>query len=182
MTLSVTMHRIDIQLWGAWIMKERLRVIRSFLRNSTLLRLSTVAILALSLSGFVAQNADAASTPSGSLVFTGALNGTLVLGPHSVCKATKHGVTLSSFTTTLSSQNNPTWSVSVYVIKLGTYQKFRAPADSFVLNTRDGDLWVATQGSMTVIAKSGTVNLTLDDHEGLTAGTVRVTGTWICPT
>jgi hypothetical protein len=137
-------------------------------------------VLGLSVLGLAPLSATAAAAPSGSLVFNGALNGTLQLGPRSLCHAGKHGVTLSNFTTTLASGNGAKWSVNVHVVKLGTYKRFRTVTDSFVIDTSGGDLWVATQGSMTVIAKSGTVNLTLSDHEGLNIGTVHVAGTWIC--
>jgi hypothetical protein len=143
--------------------------------------LITVPLLALAITGVAAGSASASKvSTNGSLVFTGALKGTLKLGPNSGCDASSNGVTLSSFTTTLPSKKFKTWSVTVYVTKLGTYKKFKFLKDSFVLDTNNLTGWVATKGSMTIIAKSGTVNLTLDGHEGQATGTVHVAGTWTC--
>jgi hypothetical protein len=89
-------------------------------------------------------------------------------------------LTLSAFATTLPSEKFKTWSVAIFVTKLGTCKKFKFLTDSFVLGTSDYTGWIATKGSMTVIATSGTVNLTLGGHEGLATGTVHVAGTWYC--
>jgi hypothetical protein len=179
MTLAA-IHRLGNQFKGVWFMKVLPQFNRGVLRHATLLRVGIVAILALATSGLVAGNATAATKTSGSLTFTGALKGKLKLGPNSGCDASDNGVTLSSFTTTLPSKKFKTWSVTVYVTKLGHYKKFKFLTDSFVLGTSDLTGWVATNGSMTVIAHSGTVNATLDGHEGLATGTIHVTGTWIC--
>jgi len=159
--------------------KDISHVARSGRQHTTRL-VSAALLLAVSLVGLVGGSATASTTTSGSLVFTGALKGTLKLGSNSGCDASTNGVTLSSFTTTLKSKKFKTWSVTVYVTKLGTYKKFAFGVDSFVLDTSNYTGWVATKGSMTVIATSGSVNLTLGGHEGEATGTVHVAGTWNC--
>ncbi|MFZ1063080.1 MAG: hypothetical protein WAN30_06370 [Acidimicrobiales bacterium] len=149
-------------------------------RRRTSFLLLGVSSLLVASTGLVGANAGAATTTSGSLVFTGALKGTLKLGPNSGCDASNNGVTLSSFTTTLPSKKFKTWSVTIFVSKLGTYKKFKLGNASFVLGTSNFTGWVATKGSMTIIANSGTVNLTLGGHEGEATGTVHVAGTWTC--
>jgi len=161
-------------------MKEFSRVARLRRQHTTWPRVGAGALLTLSMLGLIGGNATASTKTSGSLVVTGALKGTLKLGANSGCDASKHGVTLSSFTTTLPSKKFKTWSVTIYVTKLGTYRKFAFLKDSFVLGTSNNTGWVATEGSMTIIKHSGTVNLTLGAHEGEATGTVHVAGTWIC--
>jgi hypothetical protein len=161
-------------------MKDFSRVARGERQHKTWLRVGAGAILALSTLGLVGGNAFGAATSSGSFVFTGALKGTLKLGPNSGCDVSANGVTLSSFTTILPSKKFKTWSVTIYVTKLGSYKKFKFLGDSFVLDTSNFTGWVAATGTMTVSATSGSVNATLSGHEGEATGTVHVKGTWNC--
>jgi hypothetical protein len=138
-----------------------------------------VLLLALALAYAPAASASASGSTN-ALVFTGALTGTLKIGPNSGCDSSANGVTLSSFTTSLSSKKYKTWSITVYVNKPGTYTKFKLLKSSFVLETSNLTAWVATSGKMTVTSHSGTVNLTLGAHEGAATGTVYVKGSWNC--
>jgi hypothetical protein len=138
-----------------------------------------VPLLALALAYAPAAGASASGSTN-ALVFTGALTGTLKIGPNSGCDASANGVTLSSFTTSLSSKKYKTWSISVFVTKLGTYMKFKFLKSSFVLETSNLTAWVATSGKITITSDSGTVNLTLGAHEGAATGTVHVKGSWNC--
>ena len=121
-----------------------------------------------------------AATTSGTLTFSGAISGTLKLGANSGCDASANGVTLSSMTGHLSSKKFTVWSVTVFVTKLGKYSKFKFLHDSFVLGTSNYTGWVATKGTMTVGATSGSVNATLGGHEGEATGTITVKGNWTC--
>jgi len=146
-----------------------------------ILKASASLLLAVSTIAMVPSHASAATKTktSGSLVFTGGLKGTLKLGSKSTCDTSASGVTLGSFTTSLKSKSFSGWSVTVKMPKLDTYKKFRPGIDTFTLEASGSSSWVAISGSMTLIAHSGSVNLTLG-REGGFSGTVYVAGTWIC--
>ena len=145
---------------------------------TTRMQVAAAAVLAASTLA-LAVPASAAG-PSGKLAFSGALSGTLVLGPTSGCDASTNGVTLSSMTGHLSSKKFKTWSVTVYVTKVGTYSSFKFLKDSFVLDTSNFTGWVATKGTMTITSTGGRVNATLAGHEGQASGTLKVKGSWQC--
>lgn len=142
----------------------------------------TASLFALPfVTAIVFANSAAASSPTNALVVTGALKGTLKVGPKSTCDASTHGVQLSGFTTSLSSTKYKKWSVTVSVAKPGTYTKFKfGGSSSFALESGGLNAWVATSGTMTIRASTGTVNLTLGAHEGSATGTVYVKGGWSC--
>ena len=145
--------------------------------------LASSPLIAVSvLSGAAAAAAAAAaSTTTNSLVVTGALKGILKVGATTTCDASVHGAQLSSFTTSLSSTKYKHFSVTASVPKAGTYTKFTfGGSSSFVLQSGGLNAWVATSGTMTIKATSGTVNLTLGAHEGSTSGTLYVKGGWSC--
>lgn len=150
------------------------------LRFTTHMRVAATSALVLSSLALAAP--ASAAGPSGKLAFSGALSGTLVLGPTSGCDASTNGVTLSSMSGHLSSTKFKTWSVAVYVTKVGTYSSFKFLRDSFVLLTSNFTGWVATKGIMTVTATGGNVNATLAGHEGQASGTLKVKGSWKCTT
>jgi hypothetical protein len=150
-------------------------------RGTSKVAIGAVPLLALALAIGPAAGASASGSAN-ALVVTGALTGTLKIGPNSGCDASANGVTLSSFTTSLSSKKYKTWSVTVFVAKPGTYTKFKFLKSSFVLETSNLTAWVATKGTMTITSHSGTVNLTLGAHEGAATGTVHVKGSWRCKT
>ena len=153
---------------------------RASYRSTAKAVVGAVPLLALALAYAPAAGASASGSAN-ALVFTGALTGTLKIGPNSGCDASANGVTLSSFTTSLSSKKYKTWSITVFVNKPGTYTKFKFLKSSFVLR-RNLTAWVATSGKMTITSHSGTVNLTLGAHEGAANGTVHVKGGWNCKT
>jgi hypothetical protein len=132
---------------------------------------------------FSAGGASASNSPTSSLVVTGAMKGTLKLGPKSYCLAGSNGVTLSAFTTSLSSTKYKHWTIDITVAKLGTYTSFKSLENGgtshFVLES-GVDAWVATSGTMTIKADSGTANVVLAAHEGTASGTVSVKGSWSC--
>lgn len=173
-------QRFGTRLKGALTMKKHTHRSLAGHQHATWLRIGLASLLSLSLVGLISNDATASTRTSGSLVFTGALKGTLKLGSNSGCDASDNGVTLSSFATTLPSKKFKTWSITIVVSKLGTYKRFKLGHDSFVLGTSDYTGWVATKGSMTIIAHTGSVNLTLGGHEGKATGTVYVAGTWTC--
>jgi hypothetical protein len=142
----------------------------------------TASLFALPfVTAIVFVNSAAASSPTNALVVTGALKGTLKIGPKSTCDASTHGVQLSGFTTSLSSTKYKKWSVTVSVAKPGTYTKFKfGGSSSFALESGGLNAWVATSGTMTIKTSTGTVNLTLGAHEGSATGTVYVKGSWRC--
>ncbi len=142
----------------------------------------TVSLFVLPfVTAIVFADSAAASSSTNALVVTGALKGTLKIGPKSTCDASTHGVQLSGFTTSLSSTKYKKWSVTVSVAKPGTYTKFKfGGSSSFALESGGFNAWVATSGTMTIKASTGTVSLTLGAHEGSATGTVYVKGGWSC--
>ncbi len=130
-----------------------------------------------------AGGVSASSSPSSSLVVTGAMKGTFKLGPKSSCVASSRGALLSSFTSSLSSTKYKNWTVDVTVAKPGTYTSFKSIEDGgsshFVLES-GVNAWVATSGKMTVKANSGSADVVLSAHEGNASGTVTVKGSWRC--
>ena len=126
----------------------------------------------------VAVGASAAASKN-SLVVSGALSGTLVLGKTSTCDLTSTGGQLTAFATSLSTKKYKNWSVTYQSAKPGANMKYSFPSDSFVLQSGLNG-WVASSGTITVTASSAKVNLTLKGHEGAASGTVYVQGAWTC--
>ena len=140
----------------------------------------TAAVSAVVLTGVlgVAVGASAAGSKN-SLVVSGALSGTLVLGRTSTCDLGSTGGQLSGFLTSLSTKKYKNWSVTYQSAKPGANMKFSSPPDSFVLQSGLNG-WVATSGTITVTASSAKVNLTFKNHEGTAKGTVYAKGAWTC--
>lgn len=137
-----------------------------------------MATAALSLA--VPASSASAATPTNSLVVTGALSGTLKLGPTSSCSGTSGYASLSSFATTLSTKKYSKWSITITLAKHGAAaKKFNSSTATFVLQSGLNG-WVATKGTMTLGNGSGSVNLTLGAHEGTASGTVHIKGSWSC--
>ena len=142
--------------------------------------LVAVPLLATALVSMIVPIASASASTTNSLVVSGALSGTLKIGPVTSCSGTTKYAQLSSFSTTLSSKKYKNLAITISLSKPGAAaKKFNSSTATFVLQSGlDG--WVATKGTMTLGINSGTVNLTLGAHEGSASGTVHVKGSWKC--
>jgi hypothetical protein len=126
------------------------------------------------------HNANPQKVYSGSMIFSGALKGTLKITPTAACTAGANGVQMGDFNTKLSPSKATNWSVTVLVPGSGTFRKFQLGRTSFVLATSGFTGWVATSGWITVKGDTGKVNLVLGAHEGAATGVVHVKGGWSC--
>ena len=143
--------------------------------------LGAASLMVLALVSTVVPSLSASASPTNSFVVTGALSGTLKLGPVSSCSGSTNGAQLSSFSTTLSSKKFKNWAITITLAKPGAAaKKFNRSTASFVLQSGGLNGWVATKGSMTLGNKSGKVNLTLGAQEGSASGTVYIKGSWSC--
>jgi hypothetical protein len=139
-----------------------------------------VPLLAMSLVSMIVPDVSASASTTNSLAVSGALSGTLKIGPVTSCSGSTKYAQLSSFSTTLSSKKYKNWSISISLTKPGAAaKKFNSSTATFVLQSGLNG-WVATKGTMTLGSNSGKVNLTLGAHEGTASGTVYVKGSWKC--
>lgn len=142
--------------------------------------LFAVPLLALTLVSMIVPVASASASNTNSLVVSGALSGTLKIGPVTECSGSTKYAQLSSFSTTLSSKKYKKWSITISLTKPGAAaKKFNSSTATFVLQSGLNG-WAATKGTMTLGNNSGKVNLTLGAHEGTASGTVYVKGSWKC--
>jgi len=148
--------------------------------RSTKAVLGVAATLAVIMSGAAvnAATAGAAST-NNRIVVSGALSGTLVLGPTTACDIGSTGGQLSAFSTSLSTKKYKNWAVTYQSAKVGANMKFSSGSGTFILQSGLNG-WSATSGIFSITATSAKVNLTLSNHEGSASGTVHVKGSWTC--
>jgi len=153
---------------------------RSAIHRRTKVALVAVPLLVTGLVPMIVPVGSALAAATNSLVVSGALSGTLKIGPVTSCSGTNKYASLSSFSTTLSSKKYKNWSITITLAKPGAAaKKFSSSTATFVLQSGLNG-WVATKGTMTLGSSSGAVNLTLGAHEGSASGTVHVKGSWKC--
>lgn len=148
-------------------------------------RLAKVALVAVPLLAMASVSmfgpvVSASASSTNFFQVSGALSGTLKIGPVTECSGSTNNAQLSSFSTTLSSKKYKKWSITISLTKPGAAaKKFNSSTATFVLQSGLNG-WVATKGTMTLGNNSGTVNLTLGAHEGTASGTVYIKGSWKC--
>lgn len=153
---------------------------RLAIHRKTKVALTVMPLLATVLVSMIVPVASASASTINSLAVSGALSGTLKIGPVSSCSGSTKYASLSSFSTTLSSKKYKNWSINITLAKEGAAaKKFNSSTASFVLQSGLNG-WVATKGTMILGNSSGKVNLTLGAHEGSASGTVHVKGSWKC--
>ena len=142
--------------------------------------LGAVTLLAMASVSMIVPVVSASASTTNSLKVSGALSGTLKIGPATSCSGSTKYAQLSSFSTTLSSKKYKNWSITISLTKPGAAaKKFNSSTATFVLQSGLNG-WAATKGTMTLGNNSGAVNLTLGAHEGTASGTVYVKGSWKC--
>lgn len=153
---------------------------RFAIRRFAKVALVALPLLAMASVSMIVPAVSVSASTTNSLKVSGALSGTLKIGPVSSCTGTTKYAQLSSFSTTLSSNKYKNWSISISLTKTGAAaKKFSSSTATFVLQSGLNG-WAATKGTMTLGNNSGKVNLTLGAHEGTASGTVYVKGSWKC--
>lgn len=159
---------------------------RPRLRSRTLLAWSA---LLLALSGFgVVATASVASAAVNAFTFSGGLTGTLKLVTNDDCGGSAGGETqLDDIAGKLKGSKTDQYTIIIIAPKNGTFTV--KPSSSGATSTvtletpgkNEALSWDATKGSITVKGNAGSINVTLKGTTGGASGTVKIKGSWSCP-
>jgi hypothetical protein len=137
----------------------------------------------------IVTTSSVASAAVNSFTFSGGLNGTLKLIPADDCGGSSGGETqLDSIVGKLKGSKTDQWTIIVIAPKNGTFTIKPATtglaSSTVTLETPGKNValsWDATKGSITANGNSGSVNVTLKGTTGGASGTVKIKGSWDCP-